>query len=177
MEYKNVPRQNTRYPQWSQYFPSAVWKSFPNRVEASSPVNSGSLSPVEYKITLPSQVQNIIPSRILRIIPAKSNKVIPSKSQLKDHPQRSSSLSQNRNSILNGLSIISNGNPSPIEFISGVLSRASLPHIVISSSVYSPMELSSPTGLFSQSHSFIIPSGNEEFNSILQRLSEIYFPS
>ena len=63
-----------------------------------------------------------------------------------------------------------------MEFISGIFSRASPPHRLISSSVYSPTELSSPAGLFSQSPSFSIPSGNEESNSILQQLSGIYFP-
>ena len=55
-------------------------------------------------------------------------------------------------------------------------SRVCPSHRVISSSVYSPAELSSPAGLFSQSYSFTIPSGNEEFNSFLQQQSGIYFP-
>ena len=75
-----------------------------------------------------------------------------------------------------GFSITSNGNSSPAELIGGILSRASLPHRVVSSLVYSPMELSSPAGLFLQSSSFAIPSGNKEFSSFLQQLYEIYFP-
>ena len=98
------------------------------------------------------------------------------KSQLKDHPQRSSFLSQTETQSPTGFSITSNGNSSPSEFIGGILSRSSLPHIAISSSVYSPTELSYPAGLFSQSSLFAIPSRNEECNSSLQQLSGIYFP-
>ena len=68
---------------------------------------------------------------------------------------------------------------SPTEFIVKILSRASLPHRVIplgviSSSVYSPTELSSPASL---SSSFIIPSRNEELNSILQQLQDLFSPA
>ena len=96
------------------------------------------------------------------------------KSQLKDHPQRSSFPSQTRSQSPTGFSITSNGNSSPAEFIGGILSRTFLLNRLISSSVYSPMELSSPAGLFSQSSSLVIPSGNEKLNSILQQLRYLF---
>ena len=108
--------------------------------------------------------------------PVESKRSFPVKSQLENHPHQSLFLSQTEIQSPTSFIITSNGNSSPVEFISGTLNRASLPHRVILSSIYSPTELSSYAGLFSQSSSFTISSRNETFNSFLQQRSGIYFP-
>ena len=169
MEYKNIPRQNTRYPQWSLKF-------FPAQTEEASPVEFGESSPVDFGRLSLAKLKRLSPIESKILSPIESKRLSPVKSQLKRSSQRSSFLSQIETQSPTGFSIASNGNLPPAEFISGILSRACPPHRVISSSVYSPAELSSPAGLFSQSSSFTIPSGNEEFNSFLQQQSGIYFP-
>ena len=142
---------------------------FPAQSEKASPMEFGESSPVDFG--------RLSPAKLKGLSPLESNRLFPVKSQLKDHPQRSSLLSQTEFKSPAGLNITSNGNSSPAEFISGILSRAPLPHKVISLSVYSPTELSSPAGLFSQSSSFAIPSGNEEFNFFSSSYPRFIFPS
>ena len=117
---------------------------------------------------------SLVDSGILSLVESKS--LSPVRSLLESHPQRSSFLSQTGIQSPTEFSITSNDNSSPAKFISGILYRTSLPHGVISSSVYCPTELSSPAGLFSHSSSFAISSGNEEFSSFIQQQSGIYFP-
>ena len=131
---------------------------------------------MEYKKLSPVEFEESSSVDSGRLSPVESKRLFPVKSQLENYPQWSSFFSQTGIQSPTGFIITSSGNSSPAEFIDGILNRASLPHRVILSSVYSLVELSSPAGLFSQSSSFTIPNRNEESNSFLQQQSGIYFP-
>ena len=129
-----------------------------------SSVEAGGLSPVEPK----------------RLSPIEPKRLFPLKSRLENHPQRSSFLSQTEIQSPTGFIITSNDNSSPAKVISskstGPLAEYILPTESFPRQFTPQRKLSSPAGLFSQSSSFTIPNGNEEFNSFLQQQSGIYFP-
>ena len=128
--------------------------------EKASPVELGESSPAELK----------------GLSPLESKRLSPVKPQLKDHPPAESfpftnkKFNPQQDSVSPATVIHPQLNLSAESSVEHVLPR------VISLSVYSPAELSSPAGLFSQSSLFTTPSGNEEFSSFLQQQSGIYFP-
>ena len=96
-------------------------------------------------------MENYYPQRSIKISPVdsgrlsliESKRLFPVNSQLENHPQRRLFLSQIGIQSPTSFIITSNSGSSSTKFISGILSRVSLPYRVILSSIYSPAELSS----------------------------------
>ena len=141
-------------------------KGFPNRVESSYPVDSGSLSPAEYKSISPAKFRGYSHKSLTGLSSASCNwKIIPSEvlsipsGVHHQNPQQSLSTGSPVELSLKSqqsISSLRSNSPQSNLFIKFIPQRS---HLLL------------------QVYSFIIPSGSEEFNIILQQLWDLLSPA